>query len=295
VRGDYASDRATRNRRDALAIRLQDLAGGSLEPAGAGEPNSAHARRPAEVFARNVDWFVAVSLAAEGRMNGYLSSVQDDILTGYGTVRPPDITGTAGTALVSILDQVAPLYPATREWFLKSYGVDRSLTPYDLARRVLEAATERPNDVPRFDVAGLMSVEAPPSRPTTATWKWHVAASSSKAPRRAPAVSRCSARRKSLGLQACRGCGGNCTDLSGPVRPWTALWSVFSARSHNVHARSAKSMTSSPRRASRSPSRPLAADTASWSGTRILATDLLATRYTPGTFAPQMTLWSWTW
>jgi hypothetical protein len=140
VRGDYATDRASRSRGDRLALRLQDLASASLDSEGLDERTSAHARRPAEVFARNIDWFVAVSLAAEGRINGYLTSVQDDILTGYGTVRPPDITGTAGRALVNILDEVAPLYPATREWFLKRYGPQRSLTPYDLVRRVLESA-----------------------------------------------------------------------------------------------------------------------------------------------------------
>jgi hypothetical protein len=140
VRGDYASDRATRSRGDRLALRLQDLANASLDARGLDDRGSAHARRPAEVFARNIDWFVAVSLAAEGRINGYLSSVQDDMLTGYGTVRPPDITGTAGRALVNILDEVAPLYPATRDWFLKSYGPQRSLTPYDLVRGVLESS-----------------------------------------------------------------------------------------------------------------------------------------------------------
>lgn len=140
VRGDYATDRASRAQTDRLALRVQDLTSGTLEPDPV-EPDvlSAHARRPAEVFARNVDWFVAASLASQGRMNGYLSSVQDDILTGYGTVRPPDVTGAAGEALVNILDEVAPLYPATREWFLKSFGLSRALTPYDLARRVLEA------------------------------------------------------------------------------------------------------------------------------------------------------------
>ena len=45
-----------------------------------------HDLRPAEVFARNFDWFVAVSLAREGRVNGYLTAVQDEVLTGYATV-----------------------------------------------------------------------------------------------------------------------------------------------------------------------------------------------------------------
>jgi hypothetical protein len=138
VRGDYASDRAARLPNDRLAMRMQELAAASLDP-GEAENGSGHARRPAEIFARNVDWFVAVSLAADGRSNGYLTSIQDDLLTGYGTARSPDITGTSGETLVTILDEVAPLYPATRDWFLKSYGLNRALTPYDLARRVLQA------------------------------------------------------------------------------------------------------------------------------------------------------------
>jgi hypothetical protein len=140
VRGDYATDRAARAPNDRLAARVQDLANASLEPWSADERFAAHARRPAEVFARNVDWLVAASLAGQGRTNGYLSSVQDDLLTGYGTVRPPDISGAAGEALVTILDEVAPLYPATRDGFLRGYGANRVLTPYDLARRVLEPA-----------------------------------------------------------------------------------------------------------------------------------------------------------
>ena len=143
VRGDYATDRATRTARsrasDPLALRLQDLYAGVTLPAGASERTAAHARRPAEVFARNIDWFVTAALASQGRMNGYLSSVQDELLTGYGTVRPPELSGTAGDALIRILDVVAPVYPDTRSWFLTHYGTGRGLRSYDLARRVLEA------------------------------------------------------------------------------------------------------------------------------------------------------------
>ena len=138
VRGDYASDRATRSRGDRLAMHLRDLASGLLEAPRPGEP-AVHATRPAEVFARSIDWFVAVALAENGRSNGYLSSVQDDILTGYGTVKPPDVTGSAGDALMTILDEVAPVYPRTRQWFLRTYGTARAVTPYDLVRHVLEA------------------------------------------------------------------------------------------------------------------------------------------------------------
>jgi hypothetical protein len=136
VRGDYASDRAVRLSEDRFASRVRNLAPDVAEATS--EPLHSHAQRPAENFARAVDWFVAASLASQGRTNGYLSSVQDDFLTGYGTVRPPDITGRAGDALINILDEVAPLYPETRDWFLRSYGSSRTMSSYDLLRKISE-------------------------------------------------------------------------------------------------------------------------------------------------------------
>jgi hypothetical protein len=137
VRGDYGTDRSVRLREDRFASRVRNLAPdhAALD---ASEPLHAHAQRPAENFARAVDWFVAASLASQGRTNGYLSSVQDDVLTGYGTVRPPDVTGRAGDALINILDEVAPLYPETRDWFLRSYGSSRAMSSYDLLRKIAE-------------------------------------------------------------------------------------------------------------------------------------------------------------
>jgi hypothetical protein len=143
VRGDYASDRASRLGSDRLAARVSVLA---LDAALDAQPErgQAHARRPAENFARAIDWFVASSLAAQGRINGYLSSVQDDMLTGYGTVRAPDLSGRAGDALVNILDEVAPLYPETRDWFLKRYGSARAMSSYDLVRAIDELDLPQP-------------------------------------------------------------------------------------------------------------------------------------------------------
>ncbi|MCI0434827.1 MAG: hypothetical protein L0271_14475 [Gemmatimonadetes bacterium] len=135
VRGDYASDGAVHAPRDPLAIRLSDLAQASVD---AFDDATSHAQRPTENLARNVDWFVAVSLAAEGRSNGYLTSIQDEVLTGYGSARPPDTSGIAGQALVEVLDEVAPLDQVTRARFLSLYGRDRQLSGYDEARRMLE-------------------------------------------------------------------------------------------------------------------------------------------------------------
>jgi hypothetical protein len=147
VRGDYATDRAARAGTDRLAARVRDLAQDAAMEAGTTERLHAHAIRPAENFARAIDWFVAASLAAQGRTNGYLSSVQDEMLTGYGTVRPPDISGRAGDAIVNILDEVAPLYPETRDGFLKSYGTSRALSAFDLMRSMVEIELPQPTDV----------------------------------------------------------------------------------------------------------------------------------------------------
>ena len=39
--------------------------------------------RPAEIFATQVDWFVAQALARDGRSSGFLTGVQDELLTGH--------------------------------------------------------------------------------------------------------------------------------------------------------------------------------------------------------------------
>jgi hypothetical protein len=137
VRGDYATDRSTRNS-DGLSAQVRSLASASLAAPKPEEMLSAHARRPAEIFARGVDWYVAVSLAREGRRNGYLSSVQDELITGYGTVRPPDVSGTAGDALMSILAELAPVYREQRDAFRALYGTRRAPRAYDLVRVVTE-------------------------------------------------------------------------------------------------------------------------------------------------------------
>lgn len=165
VRGDYGSDQAVRqDRPDRLATSLRGLTSATLLPPTPGDQVAPqHANRPAEIFARSIDWFVVAALAREGRMNGYLSSVQDDLLTGFGTVLPPDITGSAGAALVSILDEVAPIYMDTREWFLESYGPGRLLTPYDLMRRVLEYSPAGTGQLPSPDAAAPPDASDPES------------------------------------------------------------------------------------------------------------------------------------
>ncbi|MEN8374244.1 MAG: hypothetical protein ABFS34_02220 [Gemmatimonadota bacterium] len=136
VRGDYGTDRSVRGAGDSFATSVRGLAA-AASSAAAAPADGSHWARPAEVFARGIDWFSVVALGHEGRMNGYLSSVQDDVLTGYGTVPPPDVSGKAGGALVAILDDIAPVYAETREWFLSGFGPGRAHTAMDLLRLAL--------------------------------------------------------------------------------------------------------------------------------------------------------------
>lgn len=74
TRNSYATDYATRTSR-SLAYMVENL-------------NQDHSR-PAEVFARGFEWYVAASLAARGRSNGYLTSLQNEWNVGYGAAQRP--------------------------------------------------------------------------------------------------------------------------------------------------------------------------------------------------------------
>jgi hypothetical protein len=69
--------------------------------------------RPAEIFATRVDWFVAQALAATGRSSGFLSAVQDEVLTGH-VVHPERLrTATSSSPLLTALREMA-VAPASR-------------------------------------------------------------------------------------------------------------------------------------------------------------------------------------
>jgi hypothetical protein len=60
--------------------------------------------RPAEIFATRVDWFVTQSLARQGILNGFLSGVQDEQLTGH-VVHPERLrTTTRSRSLLDALE-----------------------------------------------------------------------------------------------------------------------------------------------------------------------------------------------
>lgn len=65
---------------DRLAASLRAL---TEELSEAPRATRVTAERPAEIFATRVDWFVANALAREGISSGFLSAVQDELLTGH--------------------------------------------------------------------------------------------------------------------------------------------------------------------------------------------------------------------
>lgn len=81
-------------------------------------PRTAGADRPAEVFATRVDWFVAQALASQGLSSGFLTAVQDELLTGHAVhperLRPSGSSRSLATALEGMI-AVAPFAVQERE------------------------------------------------------------------------------------------------------------------------------------------------------------------------------------
>ena len=108
ARGGYATDLAVRRQDGRMAASVAGLTRAPLVAPTEGG-TSPHRQRPAEVFARTIEWLVPVALARDGRMNGFLSSVQDELLTGAGSVQPTDVSLGAIPALADVLEEM----PAT--------------------------------------------------------------------------------------------------------------------------------------------------------------------------------------
>ena len=134
----YSTDRAVREQRGPLAASMRDLAAARVVRRG--QPAE---ERPAEVFARSVDWLVAMSLAREGRSDGYLTAVQDAALTGYTTVSPVAMIFGAARPLVDAVEEMTYLPEPVREDFLARWADTRAVDPYLLVRHVLSMPLQR--------------------------------------------------------------------------------------------------------------------------------------------------------
>lgn len=206
LRGAYSTDRAARDGRDGVGVPAASLAR-SVRGLTAARPRSAGAaprtpERPAELFARGVDWLAAATLARAGRMNGVLTSVQDEALPGYAGVVPPEPGDRAADALVEVLDDMTVLPLATRDWYLARFGEPGAPGPAAVARAVLAAGAGHGSER-GIRALGLSAALALPDHP--------------------PAVS----RRAGDGLRACR--------LAGD-EPWRAelLWVAAESRARGL-------------------------------------------------------------
>jgi hypothetical protein len=139
--GWYRTDHALRQSVDQLAGALRLMASATRSDTG----RMSGATRPTEVLARNVDWFVSASLAREGRVNGHLSAVQDQVLTGYASAITPEAAREGGSATLKALDGLTSIPSATRSWFTERFGAQRRLGVHEAVRRVLEAPLGRIN------------------------------------------------------------------------------------------------------------------------------------------------------
>jgi len=137
----YSTDRAMEDRRGALGESVRGLAEArvirGLGPGG-GPTAPAHNDRPAELFARSVDWYVSSTLAMQGRSNGFLTAVQDPMLPGYAAGAPA-VVGTAGAeSLLGALAQMTFIPDSARDAFASQWSDPAIIDPTLLVRRVLD-------------------------------------------------------------------------------------------------------------------------------------------------------------
>ncbi|HEV2131827.1 MAG TPA: hypothetical protein VGR27_12020, partial [Longimicrobiaceae bacterium] len=140
VRAGYATDLGARStRRDGFAIAVQSMPGPEARGESADSSTGRdHLTRPAEVFARNFEWFVASQLAARGRSNGYLSSILDETLVGYGSAVAPD--PETARAFVRVLTLAAPLPEEARQRYTERFAWGALWSPSAAIHHVLRAA-----------------------------------------------------------------------------------------------------------------------------------------------------------
>jgi hypothetical protein len=136
--GGYSTDRVMRDQRGPLALSMRGLTEARPLRASAGNGARPLTDRPAEVFARGTDWFIASALAAQGRTNGFLSAIEDGMLAGYAAGQPVAIGVSGATSLTATLDQMTYLPDSVRDPFESQWSDVNVVDPVLLVRRVLE-------------------------------------------------------------------------------------------------------------------------------------------------------------
>lgn len=141
--GGYSSDRAMRERRGPLASSLRGLTEARLLRPYSGATPAQPGDRPAELFARGTDWFVASALAQQGRMNGFLSAIEDGWFAGYAAGPPTAIGSAATESLVSAIEEMTYVPDSVRLGFESQWSDPQVVDPLLLVRRALETPVVR--------------------------------------------------------------------------------------------------------------------------------------------------------
>ncbi len=136
----YSTDRAMADKHGALAASVRGLAEArvvrGLTPAGPSAPPVND--RPAELFARSADWFVASTLALQGRSNGFLTAVQDPMLPGYAAGAPAAVGIAGAQSLLGALEQMTFVPDSASDAFESMWSDPSTIDPTLLVRRVLD-------------------------------------------------------------------------------------------------------------------------------------------------------------
>jgi hypothetical protein len=145
--GSYATDLAiSKNYNDQFAAAMRSL------PLSSGPASGWHyGNRPAEIFARSVDWYVVSALAARGRSNGYLSAIQDDVLRGLGSVETPYPIGENAVAFSRLLTVSSALPEQAVDAFLVTHGPKRPVLGSELVTMLTRDLLRARPRASRFD------------------------------------------------------------------------------------------------------------------------------------------------
>lgn len=170
AQNSYRTDRSVRQYRDGLAATVDRMSGTAV-----GRRRTARVSpggdRPTEAFARGADWIVASALARRGIVNGYLSAVQDEWLTGYASATPPRRDTPQGDATMLALTEIATVAPDVRAWYEASYGGARRAGVAEAVRRTLVAPW------PRYESRTSLAIGFDPWSPTARLFRTAMAGS----------------------------------------------------------------------------------------------------------------------
>jgi hypothetical protein len=135
--GGYATDRSVREGAIRLSSSMRGLA--SARMAGRGRVSSQGSSRPAEVFARSVDWFVADALAAMGRSNGHLSAIEDPLLSGFAATPGDAASLEAASSLVHGLAEMTWMPDSLASDYVRRWQSLDQLDPSTIVLRMADA------------------------------------------------------------------------------------------------------------------------------------------------------------